>query len=43
MLPLPEGRWTETLTGRSGLTGLTGSVPLAALLADLPVALLVRE
>jgi (1->4)-alpha-D-glucan 1-alpha-D-glucosylmutase len=36
---LPEGRWRDVLTGRV-LDG--GSVPLAALLSDLPVALLVR-
>jgi (1->4)-alpha-D-glucan 1-alpha-D-glucosylmutase len=39
-LDLPEGSWAEALTGRAGLTG---RVPLAELLAGLPVALLVRE
>ena len=38
-LDLPEGRWTVALAGRTA----TGSVRLADLLADLPVALLVRE
>ena len=38
-LDLPEGSWTDLLTGR---TGLTGAVPLADLLAPLPVALLTR-
>ena len=39
-LPLPDGRWTDVLTGRDGLTG---AVALAGLLAELPVALLVRD
>ncbi|WP_042383744.1 malto-oligosyltrehalose synthase [Streptacidiphilus melanogenes] len=38
-LTLPEGVWTEALTGRQGLTG---AVPLAELLDRLPVALLSR-
>jgi (1->4)-alpha-D-glucan 1-alpha-D-glucosylmutase len=38
-LTLPDGRWTDTLTDRDGLTG---EVRLADLLADLPVALLTR-
>ena len=37
---LPEGRWQDLLTGRD-VDG--GSAPLAALLPDLPVALLVRS
>ncbi|MFC7432140.1 MULTISPECIES: malto-oligosyltrehalose synthase [unclassified Agrococcus] len=37
VLPVPEGRWVELLTGRE-VDG--GSVPLAELLRDLPVALL---
>jgi (1->4)-alpha-D-glucan 1-alpha-D-glucosylmutase len=36
---LPDGRWRDLLTGRE-VSG--GAVPLAALLDDLPVALLVR-
>ena len=39
-LTLPPGGWTDTLTGGGTLTG---SVRLADLLADLPVALLVRD
>ncbi|RAG84456.1 malto-oligosyltrehalose synthase [Streptacidiphilus pinicola] len=39
-LTLPEGSWTETLSGR---TGFTGTVALAELLDPLPVALLARE
>ncbi|QMU75968.1 malto-oligosyltrehalose synthase [Streptacidiphilus sp. PB12-B1b] len=39
-LELPEGSWTDALTGRAGLTG---SAALSELLADLPVALLVRD
>jgi len=38
-LPLPDGHWTDTLTDRGGLTG---EVPLAELLSELPVALLLR-
>ncbi|MEY9937703.1 malto-oligosyltrehalose synthase [Streptacidiphilus sp. MAP5-3] len=38
-LPLPPGTWTEALTAR---TGFWGAVALAELLAELPVALLVR-
>jgi (1->4)-alpha-D-glucan 1-alpha-D-glucosylmutase len=38
-LHLPDGRWADLLTGRE----LTGATPAAALLADLPVALLIRE
>lgn len=38
LLPLPEGRWLDRLSGRQW----AGSVPLAALLADSPVALLER-
>ncbi|MFV8052192.1 malto-oligosyltrehalose synthase [Mycobacterium sp. 48b] len=37
-LPLPDGRWTDRLNGRSW----TGLVPLTDLLADSPVALLER-
>ncbi|GAA2140165.1 malto-oligosyltrehalose synthase [Nocardioides koreensis] len=37
-LDLPEGRWADALTGRAA----AGSVRLADLLADLPVALLVK-
>ncbi|MFD8163675.1 malto-oligosyltrehalose synthase [Streptomyces malaysiensis] len=37
-LPLPPGRWRDLLTGRTA----EGAVPLAELLARLPVALLVR-
>ena len=40
-LDLPAGRWTETITGRSVTSD--GSVRLADLLADLPVALLAPE
>ena len=39
-LRLPSGDWTDTLTGRSSLPA---DVPLADLLADLPVALLTRK
>jgi (1->4)-alpha-D-glucan 1-alpha-D-glucosylmutase len=39
-LTLPEGTWTEALTGRQGLCG---AVPLAELLGPLPVALLSRK
>jgi (1->4)-alpha-D-glucan 1-alpha-D-glucosylmutase len=38
-LPLPGGVWTDELTGRS----FNDPVPLATLLTDLPVALLVRR
>ena len=38
-LDLPEGRWADALTGRPA----AGTVRLADLLDDLPVALLVRE
>jgi (1->4)-alpha-D-glucan 1-alpha-D-glucosylmutase len=38
-LELPEGRWTDALSGRA----VTGRVALEELLSDLPVALLVRE
>ena len=38
-LDLPEGRWVDALTGRPA----AGTVRLADLLDDLPVALLVRE
>lgn len=37
-LELPDGRWTDALSGRTA----TGSVRLAELLDDLPVALLVK-
>ncbi|MDP3967438.1 MAG: malto-oligosyltrehalose synthase [Nocardioides sp.] len=39
ILRLPAGTWREVLSGRAGLSG---AVPLAELLADLPVALLER-
>jgi (1->4)-alpha-D-glucan 1-alpha-D-glucosylmutase len=39
-LTLPEGTWTEALTGGQGLGG---AVPLAELLGPLPVALLSRQ
>jgi (1->4)-alpha-D-glucan 1-alpha-D-glucosylmutase len=39
VLPLPDGAWTDLLTGRDH----TCEVRLDALLADYPVALLVRE
>ncbi|WP_370150374.1 malto-oligosyltrehalose synthase [Streptacidiphilus sp. EB129] len=39
-LPLPPGRWTDVLTGRPAPAD---RAPLAALLAELPVALLVRD
>jgi (1->4)-alpha-D-glucan 1-alpha-D-glucosylmutase len=39
LLDLPTGQWADLLTGRE----YAGTAPLAALLADLPVALLVRE
>ncbi|WP_244930922.1 malto-oligosyltrehalose synthase [Nocardioides sp. W7] len=38
-LELPPGRWTDALGSWSG----SGSAPLAEVLADLPVALLVKE
>ena len=38
---LPEGGWTDVL--RPGVTHAGGRVPLARVLADGPVALLVRE
>jgi (1->4)-alpha-D-glucan 1-alpha-D-glucosylmutase len=38
-LPLPEGSWTDTFTGFS----VSGSVPLADLLARYPVALLLAD
>jgi (1->4)-alpha-D-glucan 1-alpha-D-glucosylmutase len=38
-LPLPDGRWTDLLTGR----GYAAWAPLHELLADYPVAFLVRE
>ena len=38
VLPLPEGRWLDRLSGRQW----AGSVPLVELLADSPVALLER-
>ncbi|MFC4785660.1 malto-oligosyltrehalose synthase [Nocardioides sp. MAHUQ-72] len=39
LLDLPDGTWTDALSGHRA----TGQVRLADLLADLPVALLVRE
>ncbi|GAB2588421.1 malto-oligosyltrehalose synthase [Streptomyces capparidis] len=39
VLPLPEGDWTDALTGRA----FTGPMPVAELLAQAPVALLVRD
>ncbi|MGH3960555.1 malto-oligosyltrehalose synthase [Mycobacterium sp.] len=38
MLPLPEGSWTDTLTGAV----VSGAVPATELFAELPVALLER-
>jgi len=38
-LPLPAGEWADLLTGRE----YAGDAPLHELLADLPVALLIRE
>ena len=38
-LSLPDGSWTCVLTGR----GYAGDAPLHELLADYPVALLIRE
>jgi (1->4)-alpha-D-glucan 1-alpha-D-glucosylmutase len=38
-LPLPEGPWADLLTGRE----CAGAAPLHELLADYPVALLIRE
>jgi (1->4)-alpha-D-glucan 1-alpha-D-glucosylmutase len=38
-LPLPAGEWADLLTGREH----AGDAPLHELLADLPVALLIRE
>jgi (1->4)-alpha-D-glucan 1-alpha-D-glucosylmutase len=40
---LPGGSWHDELTGRKVATGDGGSVQLADVLADLPVALLVRD
>jgi (1->4)-alpha-D-glucan 1-alpha-D-glucosylmutase len=39
VLPLPAGEWADLLTGRE----YAGDAPLHELLADLPVALLMRE
>jgi (1->4)-alpha-D-glucan 1-alpha-D-glucosylmutase len=39
VLPLPEGSWTDTLTGAAA----SGPTPAAQLFADLPVALLERR
>ena len=39
VLPLPEGAWADLLTGREH----SGDAPLHELLADYPVALLLRE
>ncbi len=39
ILPLPAGEWGDLLTGRE----YAGDAPLHELLADLPVALLIRE
>lgn len=41
VLPLPEGAWRDVLTGR--VAEASTGAPVAELLADLPVALLVRE
>jgi (1->4)-alpha-D-glucan 1-alpha-D-glucosylmutase len=38
-LPLPDGPWADLLTGRE----FAGAAPLHELLADYPVALLIRE
>lgn len=38
-LPLPEGTWVDQLSGRT----FTGSVPMGALLVELPVAVLLRS
>ncbi len=39
VLPLPEGAWADLLTGRE----YSADAPLHELLADYPVALLLRE
>jgi (1->4)-alpha-D-glucan 1-alpha-D-glucosylmutase len=39
VLPLPGGEWADLLTGRE----YAGEAPLHELLAELPVALLIRE
>ena len=39
VLHLPEGRWADLLTGRE----YAGAPPARELLADSPVALLIRE
>ena len=39
VLPLPEGAWADLLTGRE----YSGHAPLHEVLADYPVALLLRE
>jgi (1->4)-alpha-D-glucan 1-alpha-D-glucosylmutase len=39
VLRLPDGDWADLLTGRE----YAGSAPLHAVLADYPVALLIRE
>ncbi len=42
-LPLPAGSWVDLLTGRRARVDGAGGVTLAELLADYPVALLVRD
>ena len=42
-LPLPEGRWRDLISGRLVRRNASGAVPLAELLAQYPVAVLVRE
>jgi maltooligosyltrehalose synthase len=39
MLSLPAGAWSDLLTGRE----YVGDAPLREVLAELPVALLIRE
>lgn len=43
LLALPEGRWRDEVSGRLVPTDETGRARLAEVLADYPVALLVRE
>jgi (1->4)-alpha-D-glucan 1-alpha-D-glucosylmutase len=40
---LPSGTWRDQLTGRVVSTHDSEGIPVAELLADLPVALLVRD
>ncbi len=43
LLTLPAGRWVDQLSGSGDGAGSTTTVALADLMADLPVALLVKE